>query len=98
MSGQSNGGKLIWDHSELAFSMNKEFQVLSASNATPIKIGKFSPGTHIPIKTHNEFKNNYPDYALLFGYNHSKEIFAKEQDFVEKGGKWITYVPEVKII
>ena len=67
-------------------------------DTTPIKIGKFSPGTHIPINPHNEFKNNYPDYALLFGYNHSKEIFAKEQDFVEKGGKWITYVPEVKII
>jgi methylation protein EvaC len=70
----------------------------SIYDTTPIKIGKFSPGTHIPIKSHNEFKNNYPDYALLFGYNHSKEIFAKEQEFVEKGGKWITYVPEVKIV
>ena len=67
-------------------------------DTTPIKQGKFSPGAHIPVKPHNEFKDNYPDYALLFGYNHEKEIMAKEQEFVKQGGKWITYVPEVKII
>ena len=67
-------------------------------DTTPIKQGKFSPGAHIPVKPHNEFKNNYPDYALLFGYNHKREIMAKEQEFMNQGGKWITYVPEVKII
>jgi methylation protein EvaC len=67
-------------------------------DTTPIKQGKFSPGAHIPVKPHSEFKDNYPDYALLFGYNHEKEIMAKEQGFMNQGGKWITYVPEVKII
>ncbi len=67
-------------------------------DTTPIKQGKFSPGAHIPIKPHSEFKDNYPDYALLFGYNHEKEIMAKEQEFMNQGGKWITYVPEVKIM
>jgi len=65
-------------------------------DTTPIKQNKFSPGAHIPIKPHSEFKDNYPDYALLFGYNHEKEIMAKEQDFMDQGGRWITYVPEVK--
>jgi methylation protein EvaC len=67
-------------------------------DTTPIKQGKFSPGAHIPIKSHGEFKYDYPDYALLFGYNHEKEIMDKEQEFMDQGGKWITYVPEVKII
>ena len=67
-------------------------------DTTPIKQGKFSPGAHIPVKPHSEFKDNYPDYALLFGYNHEKEIMAKEQDFMDQGGRWITYVPEIKII
>ena len=44
------------------------------------------------------FKNNYPEYSLLFAYNHSKEIMDKEKNFNENGGKWILYVPEVKII
>ena len=67
-------------------------------DTTPIKQGKFSPGAHIPVIDHVNFKDNYPDYALLFGYNHEKEIMAKEQEFMDQGGKWITYVPEVKII
>ena len=67
-------------------------------DTTPLKQGKFSPGTHIPIVPHEEFRDNYPDYVLLFGYNHSKEIFAKEKEFEEKGGKWIIYVPEIRVI
>lgn len=67
-------------------------------DTTPIKQAKYSPGAHIPIRPHEEFKENYPDYALLFGYNHEKEIMAKEQEFMNQGGKWIVYVPEVKII
>ena len=67
-------------------------------DTTPIKQGKYSPGAHIPILNHEDFKDNYPDYALLFGYNHEKEIMEKEKDFNNQGGKWITYVPEVKII
>jgi methylation protein EvaC len=67
-------------------------------DTTPIKQGKFSPGAHIPVENHLNFKDNYPDYALLFGYNHKKEIMAKEQKFMDQGGNWIIYVPEVKVI
>jgi len=70
----------------------------SIYDTTPIKQGKFSPGAHIPIKPYKEFKDNYPDYSLLFAYNHEKEIMAKEQEFMNQGGKWITYVPEIKVI
>ena len=67
------------------------------SDTTPIKQGKYSPGAHIPVKVYEEFCGNYPEYALLFGWNHAAEIMAKEQKFMESGGKWIIYVPEVKI-
>jgi methylation protein EvaC len=49
----------------------------------------------VPIET---FKSNYPDYLVLFAYNHAKEIMEKEKDFTEKGGKWILYVPNVHVI
>nr|NQU89204.1 class I SAM-dependent methyltransferase [Bacteroidota bacterium] len=66
-------------------------------DTTPIKQGKFSPGVHISVVDHEKFKSNYPDYALLFAYNHEKEIMAKEQEFMKQGGKWIIYVPEVRV-
>jgi len=67
------------------------------SDTTPIKQGKYSPGAHIPVRAYEEFSADYPEYALLFGWNHAEEIMAKEQKFMESGGKWIVYVPEVKI-
>ena len=68
------------------------------SDTTPIKQGKYSPGTHIPVRAYSEFKKEYPEYALLFGWNHSVEIMAKEEAFRASGGKWLVYVPEVKVM
>jgi methylation protein EvaC len=68
------------------------------SDTTPIKQGKLSPGAHIPVKPHAEFARAYPDFALLFAWNHAAEIREKEQAFLAAGGQWIVYVPEVKIV
>lgn len=68
------------------------------SDTTPIKQGKLSPGAHIPVKPYDDFKKNYPDYALLFGWNHAEEIMAKETEFKAKGGKFILYVPNVHVV
>jgi methylation protein EvaC len=68
------------------------------SDTTPIKQGKFSPGAHIPVRPYEEFANNHPDAALLFAWNHGEEIMEKEREFQRAGGKWLVYVPEVKVI
>jgi methylation protein EvaC len=65
---------------------------------TPAKQGRLTPGTHIPVRAPEAFSSPYPDYALLFAWNHADEIMAKEQAFRDAGGKWILYVPEVRII
>ena len=61
-------------------------------DTTPDKIGKFSPGMHIPIINYNEFKNNYPDVVYLFAWNHKDEIFKKEEIYNKRGGKWFSHV------
>jgi methylation protein EvaC len=53
---------------------------------------------HIPIVPYENFSQNPPDYALLFAWNHSDEILSKEKDFSLQGGKWITHVPNVRIL
>jgi len=68
------------------------------SDTTLIKQGKLSPGMHIPIVSQEEFRKNPPDYALLLAWNHAEEILSKETDFIKSGGRWITHVPEVKIL
>ena len=61
-------------------------------DTTQEKIGKFSPGTHIPIVPTSYFHKNPTDIAYLFAWNHREEIFAKEKDFIKNGGKWISHV------
>jgi len=61
-------------------------------DTTKEKIGKFSPGQHIPIVSSEHFKINKPDISYLFAWNHKEEIFKKENDFLSQGGKWISHV------
>ena len=68
------------------------------ADTTPVKQGRYSPGAHIPIRSYEEFKNDYPDKALLFAWNHKDEIMEKETVFNKEGGQWIVYVPQVDII
>lgn len=68
------------------------------SDITPGKQGRLSPGVHIPVRPHAEFSAAYPDYALLFAWNHAEEIMEKEQEFRAAGGKWIMYVPDVRVV
>ena len=67
------------------------------SDTTPIKQGKYSPGAHIPVRPYQDFAGEFPDYALLFAWNHAEEIMEKEGAFRASGGKWILYVPQVSI-
>ena len=61
-------------------------------DTTPEKIGKLSPGAHIPVISSEEFKINPPDMCLLFGWNHKNEILEKEKNFASNGGKWISHI------
>lgn len=69
------------------------------SDTTPTKQGKFTPGMHIPVLSHDVFLSSKPDFVLLFAWNHAKEIMEKEKIFMEGiGAKWIVYIPKVEIV
>ena len=64
-------------------------------DTTPIKQGKFTPGTHIPIFTPEKinYKGN-GDVALLLAWNYEQQILEKEQNFRTKGGKFLIPIPK----
>ncbi len=64
---------------------------------TPAKQHTVTPGSRIPVLPFPETVADYPEYFLLFAWNHAEEIFAKESAFRQAGGKWIRYVPEVRV-
>lgn len=65
---------------------------------TPAKQHRLTPGAHLPVVPAQEFAEPYPDYAVLFAWNHAEEIMAKESGFREAGGRWVLYVPEVRVV
>ncbi len=68
------------------------------SDSTPTKQGLFSPGKHIPIVSPEVFHKDRVNYAFLGAWNHAKEIMEKEKIFLERGGRFIVHVPEIKIL
>jgi SAM-dependent methyltransferase len=66
-------------------------------DTTPTKTGKFTPGSHIPIKAYKGIADDV-DYAFLGAWNFKDEIFKKEKKFIKRGGKFITHVPFPRIV
>lgn len=64
---------------------------------TPEKIGKYSPGTGIPIVNIHNIMEIVPDYILILSWNFKDEIIAKVKALGYKG-KFIVPIPAWEII
>ena len=64
-----------------------------ATETLPSKIGRFTPGMHIPVVDINE-AHKLPDYYLLLAWNYKTAILEKEKEFQARGGKFIIPVGE----
>ncbi|MAE13841.1 SAM-dependent methyltransferase [Candidatus Woesearchaeota archaeon] len=64
----------------------------------PLKVGLFTPGTHIPVVDSTELEKNTPDYLLVLAWNFAKEIVEKNAKYKEQGVKFIIPLPEPQII
>ena len=58
-------------------------------DTTDDKIGKVTPGTHIPIVDYKLFKKSKYKHVFLFAWNHKKEILKKEKN---KKIKWFSHL------
>lgn len=67
-------------------------------DSTPYKQGLLTPGTHIPIVPEEAIENAQPDFALILAWNFAQEIMEKQSKYLEKGGKFIIPVPDVKVV
>ncbi len=63
-----------------------------------LKIGKYTPGTHIHVKSDDFLIKDKPDYAILLAWNFADEIMKNNEEFRKKGGKFLIPIPHPKII
>jgi SAM-dependent methyltransferase len=64
---------------------------------TPEKIGKYSPGTGIPIVGFEKIVEYKPDYVLILSWNFSEEIIAKLRPVIPNA-KYIVPIPNWQLI
>ena len=64
----------------------------------PLKIGKFTPGMHIPIVPDEMLIKDKPDYAIIFAWNFAKEIMKNLKSYSNNGGKFIIPIPRPQIV
>jgi hypothetical protein len=64
----------------------------------PLKIGKYTPGTHIPVLPDAELTRQMPDFALLLAWNFADEIMKNLDDYRKGGGKFIIPIPKPTIV
>ena len=64
----------------------------------PLKIGLYTPGTHIPVLSSGELEKNTPDYIIILAWNFAPEILKKTKKYTDKGVKFIIPLPEPRIV
>jgi SAM-dependent methyltransferase len=64
----------------------------------PHKHGKFTPGTHIPIRPPSALAEEKPDYVLILPWNLSREISRQVAYIRDWGGRFVVPIPEVRVL
>jgi SAM-dependent methyltransferase len=65
---------------------------------SPLKQGRYAPGTHIPVVAPSHLLTAHPDYLVLLAWNFQEEILAQQADYRQRGGKFILPLPRVEIV
>jgi C-methyltransferase C-terminal domain/Putative zinc binding domain/Methyltransferase domain len=64
------------------------------TDLTPYKLGKFTPGSHIPITD----KQLNPDAYLMLVRNYLPSVLRRERDYLDQGGHFIVPIPNPVVI
>ena len=78
------------------FEVGKDIDFLVDDNTT--KHNKYSPGDQIKVLPVSEIYNKKPDYILILAWLYTKNIIENHSKFIENGGKFISILPDVKVI
>lgn len=68
-----------------------------ATEVNPLKIGRVTPGTHIPVIDERTL-GVPPDYYLVLAWNFSAYLREKYSRYLANGGRFIIPVPDVQIV
>lgn len=73
-------------------------EIPAICDVNPEKFGRVTPGSRIPIISEDEAHAMRPDYFLVLPWHFKENILRREQEFLNRGGKFIFPFPEIEIV
>lgn len=64
----------------------------------PLKHGRYSPVTHIPVLPTEEMYARRPDYVVILAWNFAQPIMGAHRRFTEQGGRFVVPMPQPQVI
>ena len=64
----------------------------------PMKVGLYTPGTHIPVLPVSTLLDRQPDYVLILAWNFADEIMRQQEEYHHRGGHFIIPIPTPKVV
>ena len=68
------------------------------SDLNSFKWGRVTPGTRIPIISHEDMREKNPDYLFCFIWHLRSEVLESEKAYIEGGGKIVFPLPRMHIV
>jgi len=62
------------------------------------KQGRLLPGSHIPVLAPGALRDHKPDYVVILPWNLAREISAEHAYIADWGGRFVTAVPDIRIL
>lgn len=91
--GASTKGNIILNYCGLS---PNEIEAIGDRN--PEKDGLETPGTRIPIISHEKLRALQPEYLFVFIWHFRNEVIRDELEFLQRGGKLIFALPRLHLV
>jgi NDP-4-keto-2,6-dideoxyhexose 3-C-methyltransferase len=91
--GASTKGNIVLSHCGV-----KNGDLIAIGDRNPEKDGLVTPGTRIPIISHEKLRKAAPDYLFVLIWHLRREVIRDEVVFLKRGGRMVFVLPRLHVV
>ncbi len=91
--GASTKGNIVLNYCDI-----KSDDIVAIGDRNPEKDGLVTPGTRIPIISHQKLRDLKPEYLFVLIWHFRKEVIRDEVDLIKRGCKLVFDLPRLHVV